>query len=1595
MSSIPSKKRFIRMLPGRIRMEFYGLLHNPEAESRLKQALAALPGVTNAEPSSRTGRLLLLYDEKRIAPAELLRQIEALERGLAAEPEPVMNEETVSGGKLPEEPAAPESPAARMEAAAASETRSGPGPVASKGLPAGDWNRPFTHRGLSASASSGRASPPAVPLPLALAMGGLVVLGGKQLLFGKSALARSPVPFYLSGLISVLTGYPFLRRGLHRFTENKKLNSDLLLGAGALGLALVRENLVVLGAISLLQYVNWRQSRLGLPSGGEEPLPANISAYSEKAGRWGIAAALGTWLFSRDPVRGIAVLLAANPRPATIPGRCAWAQAELRSKESLPALPGQLPLAGLARTDTLLLEDSALLFRHHDAAEPTCVTHDGDPDKVLCTAAALLEKTIHPWREDIWAQAKRTCRTVRTAFHVEVQEDGVSGRIHHTVYSLGNLAYCRSRGIPFESYYVEAKRMENQGYEVIYAAEETAAGKSCIGLVCRPRPALPDSQWLIEARRQGMRTLLLNDSMNAGPEAAARLGIGTDWLKLGPQEQLERIAVRHQEGSHALLVTGTPASAEGALLAEAGIPNVPFERLDNVLEARTRAKRIEATVDQHFRVTRWWNLFGSAFAAAGAISAPLANLAGDALSLLFLSRSQRQAEAAFPILSQPASLAAQEVAAALEAEVIAGNGASGGAIPWHGLPWESIADRFEADHRNGLTARQIDKLRVSFGYNELERKRSRPWLVSYLGQFKEFTTLILLGTSVLALFTGGLFDGLAMGTVLLANAAIGTIQERKAEQVVESLNHFQPPDCRVIRDGEELTLPANELVPGDIVSLEPGDRVPADIRLMRAWNLEVNEAALTGESMPVTKQESSLEIDCPLPERSNMLYMGTDVSRGKAIGVVVQTGMNTEIGHLMSLLKTESQPATPLQEKVTSISKMFIKWALAAGALVFAAGLIRGVPITQMITTSVTLAASAIPEGLPVTITIALSAGIFRMAKKNALMRKLSALETLGRTTIICTDKTGTLTKNEMTVKEIASVQGTWRVTGNGYDPEGGIYDAHSGSGQEETAGPLRVVPPQDAPAQPELHRMLQIAYLCNNSKLEQRGGVWSIQGDPTEGALLTLAAKGGYKADTMSQWHRGAEIPFDSGTGKMSVVCRDAGSGSECFIFSKGAVESILRHSSHYQQDGQLLLLTDAVKAKIAEQTERMASGALRVLGCAYRPLREDEHEQEQGLDERNMIYVGMAGMIDPPKSDVETSIREAYALGVKPVMITGDHPITAIAIARELGIDDGTRRVVSGHELESMSDAELESIIEDISIFARMNPEHKLRIVGAFQRKGHIVAMTGDGVNDTPAIKQADVGIAMGRTGTEVSKGTADMILKEDHFGSIVDGVKEGRTIIGNIRKALGCLLTGNLAEILVTSAAVIAGLPIPLVPIQILLMNLLTDALPAMVLAVSPGSKTKQTKRIDIVDKPLYKKVVVRGVLLGIGSLGLFALSLAMGEPVHVAQSIAFATLVAGQLVQTFSWRQEGTEETFRDWSKDRFLLGALGFSGLALLSTLYIPPVARLFHTAPLALRHWGPILLVAASVTFVSKPLLGLLSGRSASTQTAVPALAAA
>ncbi|WP_416825268.1 HAD-IC family P-type ATPase [Ectobacillus polymachus] len=1390
-------------LPGRIRTEIYGLRDHSYVKEKFETIFSSIEGVILATASTITGNILLIYDESQISVDILNLFLHKFEEVLFRkfEKEHVAISEIAAGTRDDGTPTVP----------------LGNEPSFSK-IKNLLYMPTQTPNGNSMSSEDEK-----VPFPLVLSVGGLGILGIKQLLFGRSSLARHPVPFYLSGLLAISTGYPFIKRGLANIQKKKGINIDFILGAGALSLALVRENLVVLAGLSMLQYLNWKRQKKEEDILEPNYISTEMQQYSQTMSVAGVGAAAVSLALSLNPITAFSVLLAANPRPITLSTEYTWKQAEYIAREEKLDVPLNGSFHQLSHVKTIVFDDADMLIEN--------------------------------------------------------------GRIR------SEYAVC-----------FEQLRNEEMQISVLHNKKQINLEK-------------------LQERLHKDYNLPMVDVTRAFPK------------------QREDV----------LFVFDQALNRSDNIISY--YPSIPSSQFASICKNLSLAKALNKKVQRNFRVTKIWNTVGAVMAASLARNAPLIPLVGDALNLVFMSRSNRWIDKKMRREKQSSKQIATEEKSERSA--------------WHTMEGDQVVSLFQSDIVHGLSSHAIDTAFQKYGKNELISKPRPHWIYGYLSQFKEFTTIILGSTALLSILSGHLIDGIIMGTILLFNAGVGTIQERKAEQAVETLTKFVPPDCHVIRDGKEQQIPASDLLPGDIILLEAGDRVPADIRLLENWNVEVNESALTGESLPVKKEAEKVEEHTGLADRRNLLYLGTHITRGKLKGIVVETGSRTEMGHLLTMLSEEEIEDTPLQKQVTAISKTFMKVALVAGSFVFLAGLLRGMPLGQLGITSVALVSSAIPEGLPVTITIALTAGILRMAKKNTVIRKLSSLETLGRVTVVCSDKTGTLTKNEMTVKKIATVRSIYDVSGNGYIPEGKICDCNG----------------EDVECE-ELNQLLMIGMLCNNSKLDKQEDGWEMVGDPTEGAILTLAGKRAKWVQDHTRWKRIYEVPFDSKDRKMSVVCtEDKNNKEDCYLMTKGSIEKILEKCTTYQQNGKAYLLTEEIKNEILKQNDEFADQALRVLAFAYRPLMERPKDGCLDDIDQDLIYVGMVGMMDPPKDDVQKSVEESIALGIKPIMITGDHPKTALAIAKNIGIWNESQKIVTGNELDELSEEELRKEINNIAIFARVTPEHKLKIITTLQQAGHIVAMTGDGVNDSPAIKRADVGIAMGVSGTQVTKESADMILQNDGFSSIIEGVKEGRTIIGNIRKALGCLLSGNLAEIVVTSTAVIAGLPLPIIPVQILLMNLLTDALPAMVLAINPGNKALQTKRQGIADKELYSQVITRGILLGAGSVGLFVASLAAGLPLGVAQTTAFAALVAGQLVQTFSWRQENSAESIKDWSKDKFLLGALGVSWAAMLAAIYVPMFAGVFQTTALPLAAWVPILAVAGGSALIVKPLTKIWSNQ--------------
>ncbi|MGD8192658.1 calcium-translocating P-type ATPase, SERCA-type [Brevibacillus ginsengisoli] len=903
------------------------------------------------------------------------------------------------------------------------------------------------------------------------------------------------------------------------------------------------------------------------------------------------------------------------------------------------------------------------------------------------------------------------------------------------------------------------------------------------------------------------------------------------------------------------------------------------------------------------------------------------------------------------------------------------------AKPWYLVSSSEAIEVLASDAQKGLDSREAEKRLGDFGTNQLREKEKASLFEVFFGQFKDFMVVILLVATVISFFLGEYLDAITIVAIIFINAILGFIQEARAEKSLQALKELASPMARIVRDGKLDMLAASQLVPGDIVLLEAGDRVPADMRMLVASRLEIEESALTGESVPVTKQEAAIRPEgagemIPLGDQKNLAFMGTLVTGGTGKGIVTKTGMETEIGKIAHLMNESETSSTPLQHRLEQMGKTLVGLSLILTVLVIAAGVWHGQELMTMFLAGVSLAVAAIPEGLPAIVTVALALGVQRMIKRNAIVRKLPSVETLGCASVICSDKTGTLTQNKMTVTHMWHSDQIYEVSGSGYDPNGSILNQNKPVSLKQQTG---------------LCQLLRIAERCNNAKisveeqaerkllvLTTKVQSYRVIGDPTEGALLVLAEKGkretGGKLPVFATGERIDELPFDSDRKMMSVV--EKTSDGQLTLLTKGAVEALLYRCSHILWQGEVVPLTTRIRNVVMDKTEDMARKALRVLGFGYKPLATYQSGQPLISVESGLVFVGMVGMIDPPREEVTQAISLCRQAGIKTVMITGDHKITAEAIGRQIGLLRGMQEVMEGSELNELSDEQLTVCVEKVSVFARVSPEHKLRIVRALQARGHVVAMTGDGVNDAPAIKSADIGIAMGITGTDVTKEASDLVLRDDNFATIVAAVEEGRNIYDNIRKFIRYLLASNVGEILVMLFAMLLGLPLPLVPIQILWVNLVTDGLPAMALGVDPAEADTmyhrpRGKNENIFGRGLGWKIISRGFLIGITTLGAFWLTLQENpaDLVH-AQTVAFVTLVMAQLIHVFDCRSEYSV-FHRNPFENKYLIWAVLSSLLLVLGVIYIDALQPIFKTTNLNFRDWALIWVTAGIPTFVA------------------------
>lgn len=849
----------------------------------------------------------------------------------------------------------------------------------------------------------------------------------------------------------------------------------------------------------------------------------------------------------------------------------------------------------------------------------------------------------------------------------------------------------------------------------------------------------------------------------------------------------------------------------------------------------------------------------------------------------------------------------------------------------------------------GLTSEKAGKILEQNGYNTFaEEKKSKP-LKIFINQFRDIMVVILLAATVISVFLGEIYDSVTIILIVLINAVLGFIQEYKTEKTLEELKKITSPTARVYRDGKLTVIDAAEIVVSDIIDIEAGDRVPADCTLLDSSGLRADEAVLTGESVPVAKHPGNTEDNDNSLNKENVIYAGTIITEGHATARVTATGKSTQIGMISGMISEIEEEMTPLQIRLAELGKVVAVICIAVCIIVFLAGVLRGEDVFAMLMTGITIAIAAIPEGLPATVTIALALAVSRMLKQKALVNKLHSVETLGCTSVICSDKTGTITENKMTVTNIFADMHNYHTEGTGYSISGCIKDENNGTVNTSSS--------------PVLKKLFLSCVLCNNASIsgkinnESRNravlrsqGQWKITGDPTEAALLIAAAKGSvFAEDTKKNYRKISEIPFDSETRSMSVTVKTPDGNR--MIISKGAPDVILKKCSFIETSEGIIPLSERMKKTIEETVIRYSDSALRVLAFSTKII-SDVEEAKSG-----MVFTGLTGMIDPVRKEAKKAIKLCRNAHIDTVMITGDHKNTAVAIAKQAGILRG-KKAITGAELDALSDSELLEQIDSFSVFARVNPSHKLRLVKAYKQKGHIVTMTGDGVNDAPAIKEADVGVAMGVTGTDVAKQAADVVLMDDNFATLVSAVEQGRCVYSNIRKFVRYLLSCNIGEVLTMFAGILMGYPVVLLPAQILLVNLVTDGLPAVALGVEPFDENEMKKPPRKASESFFaggllSKIIFRGIMIGLCTLASFSTVLRMTYSVEHSRTAALVTLVTSQLLHVFECKSEHGNIFTVKYFNNMKLIGAVLISLLVITASVYLPVLQPVFSTVPLA------------------------------------------
>ena len=1553
-------------LPGRLRLQLAGLKSGCLSGASFSELLQQLPAITSVQANPLTGSLLILYRPAELGEAELIRQVDKAAASCMTLPRRYGADTSIASQGLKPD---------------------GASIVPSSRVPWSD------ERGTGAPARERRGVSPGRQVPATTGQavarqadhtgdvlrltGASLLLGAiwlRKFIYGASPLSKSPQLLNAAALVSVLAGYPVLKRGLRGASRGQALNTDLLLVAASFSLTLLRESmpgliiLVLTEALNVAEKVASAKANANYLDLAEEqsidlrpsslpPADAErLTGQIENTTKLTLALAGGVYLWRRDFHQAIAMLVAGVPAAVKLAESTVSLTGQRHVNENGYLLGDGRHLLAMPSLDTVVWCEAQIFSAGPVVKDFHAIDQAYPAPRLLGLAAAAYREVTHPLGPALWRQVQEQGIRPPRAQHAELLAGGaVKATVDQQRLLIGTRSTLRRRRIACNHCQASALRYEQLGLLPYYIVVD---GRP-VGLMAVEEQVRENVEQTIEVLRVlGInRQVLLSYSGEEYTELlAGQLGL-EHWHARMTSGGKADIVKELKDSGRLVMTIGSSQDDEqamaqsdfslalGAPLAAADMYSLQADpgRIVDIFRLARQAREIYL---QNLLLARAGNVIGIGLAFLKVFDASLSMFAQRIMSLIMLVNAGRlrwveeQAEEEMRPDREQAAAALENVVPLSRSGVQAIQAPGVSALD---LP--VLLETLQADPTEGLSSGEVERRLQLYQQNVLVEPEALSLWSRIREQLDNQLVQLLTGASVVNVFLGHMGDAASILAIVAVNALLGAFQESKAEQSIRALRSMQVPVASVIRDGAEQEIPAAMLVPGDVVLLRSGDKVPADLRLLSEWDLDVDESCLTGESYPVPKSHQA-------GNSSACLFMGTNITRGRAQAVVFATGMDTQMGLIAAMLKESHPQQTPLQQNLGEVGSRIMQYSLGACAVLVVSGLLRGRSLMEMLLSGASLAVAAIPEGLPAIATVSLAVGVQRMARRRAIVRRLAAVETLGGATVICCDKTGTLTQNQMTVQVIYTDR-WWSVTGDGYNPQGEFI---SNECRDVDEG---------------LRLALLAASLSNDARLEppqSDSDGWQIAGDPTEGALLVAAAKAGLWQDELKQQYRIERmIPFDSNRRCMLVAC--TGPDGQAWVFAKGAPEAILRRCKLFREGGREISLFPTMRLFYQQQTQGLSEQALRVLAVSYKRISATELEQASDGDlERNMVFAGLIAMHDPPRPDVGQALATCRQAGIEVKMITGDHPATARAIALELGLMAAGDRVVTGAELEGIDAAQLAEVVPGTKVFAQVLPRHKFEIVKSLKGRGEVVVMTGDGVNDAPAVKEADIGIAMGKIGTDVTREAASLVLSDDNFSTIVAAVEEGRGTYQNIRRSLQYLLGTNAGEVILMLGAVFLGLPLPLLPLQLLWINLIGDGLPAIALSVSPPSpdvmQQPPMRYRPILSPDFNRRLAVTGLSSGLTVLLAYR-HLLQTTDLTSARTLAFGGLTAQQIVYALACSPQGVPSTM--------LAGASAVSVGLLALSIYLPFGQRLFGTRALSMSDWAgsaPLILFPAVLDFL-------------------------